>query len=95
MVTMGSIDPGTHPRRRAALAAHSLREALADAGLLDHFPECAADVVDGRAVVRLGAIDAAAALVLAVRLKPSERGRSDRAMDVIGDGNQSADVRRR
>ena len=94
MVTMGSVDPGTHPRRRAALAAHSLREALADMGLLDHFPQCAADVVDGRAVVRLGVIDAAAALVLAERLNPSEHRRSARAMDVVSDGNQPADARR-
>jgi hypothetical protein len=68
-----SLDPAAHPRRRAALAAHALREALATAGLLEAFPECRGDVEKGRAVVRLGAVDAVAALSLAQKLAPHRR----------------------
>jgi hypothetical protein len=93
MVTLGSIDSGSHPRRRAALAAHALREALADAGLLELFPECTADVADGRAVVQLGAIDAAAALVLAERLRPPRRRRTARSANAVTNDSASADVR--
>ena len=80
MVTL-SIGPEVHPRRRAALAAHALREALAQAGILEHFPQCAADVIDGRAVVQLGAIDAAAALALAERLLSRRRRRRAASAD--------------
>jgi hypothetical protein len=68
-----SLDPGTHPQRRAALAAHALREALAAAGLLEAVPECTGLVVDGRAMVRVGDIEATAALALAKRLASKSR----------------------
>ena len=68
-----SLDPGTHPQRRAALAAHALREALAAVGLLDSFPECHGTVDGERATVRLGDIDAAAALTLAKRISNTPR----------------------
>jgi hypothetical protein len=74
-VTTLGIGPGNHPQRRAALAAHALREALSAAGLLEFFPECTAAVDGERAVVRLGEIDAAAAMALAERLTPSRRRR--------------------
>jgi hypothetical protein len=67
-MSSGEAGPEIHPRRRAALAAHALREKLAAAGLLDAFPELRGDVDDGRAVVRLGTVDAAAALELARRI---------------------------
>jgi hypothetical protein len=91
MVTLGSIDPGMHPHRRAALAAHALRVALADVGLLELFPECAAGVSDGRPVVQLGAVDADAALALAGQLK-SGRRRAARASNAATDGTESAEV---
>lgn len=94
MVTLTSADPGMHPRRRAALAAHALRVALADAGLLELFPECAADVSDGRAVVQLGAIDATAALTLAERLKPGGRRRSGRGRENVTGVDESEGVER-
>lgn len=90
MVTL-SIGPEVHPRRRAALAAHALREALAEAGILEHFPKCAADVIDGRAVVQLGAIDAAAALMLAERLLARRHRRRAASSD---DGDTSAETGR-
>ena len=93
MVTMGRTEPEPHPRRRAALAAHALREALAEVGLLEHFPQCAADVLGGRAVVQLGAVDASAAIALAERLRPNRRRRRQRAMDVVSEDNQAADAR--
>jgi len=94
MVTLGSIDPGTHPRRRAALAAHALRVALSDVGLLEQFPECAADVADDRAVVHLGTVDADAALALAERLRSSKRGRPATRASTEADESESAEVRR-
>lgn len=94
MVTTGRTESEQHPRRRAALAAHALREALADAGLLEAFPQCAADVLSGRAVVQLGAVDASAALALAERLRPSGRTRRQRAMDLVGEENRAADMGR-
>ena len=74
-MTSGDVGPDVHPRRRAALAAHALREKLAAAGLLDAFPELRGDVDDGRAVVRLGTVDATAALELARRLGRGAAGR--------------------
>jgi hypothetical protein len=68
-----SLDPGSHPQRRAALAAHALREALEAIGLLDQVPECVGAVKDGQAVVRLGDIDATAALALATQLNGNPR----------------------
>ncbi len=67
------LDPGNHPQRRAALAAHALREALAAVGLLEAIPECT--VANGRAVVRIGEIDASAALALAMQLTRAHRSR--------------------
>lgn len=69
------LDPGKHPQRRAALAAHALREALAAVGLLESVPECIGTITDGRAVVRIGEIDAATALALAVQLTRAHRSR--------------------
>ncbi|MGH3626187.1 MAG: hypothetical protein ACRDRL_01900 [Sciscionella sp.] len=73
-----SLDPGNHPQRRAALAAHALREALAAVGLLELVPECVGAVAQGRAVVRIGEIDAAAALALAMQLTRNRRIRRQR-----------------
>jgi hypothetical protein len=70
-----SLDPGNHPQRRAALAAHALREALATIGLLESVPECIGAVTEGRAVVRIGEIDATAALSLAMQLTRAQRSR--------------------
>lgn len=70
-----SLDPGNHPQRRAALAAHALREALAVVGLLDSVPECIGTVAQGRAMVRIGEIDAVAALALAMQLASAHRRR--------------------
>lgn len=70
-----SLDPGNHPQRRAALAAHALREALAAVGLLDSVPECIGTVTQGRAMVRIGEIDAVAALALAMQLASAHRRR--------------------
>jgi hypothetical protein len=86
-----SPDPGSHPQRRAALAAHALREALATLGLLDQVPECTGTVIDGRAVVRLGEIEAAAALALAKQLSrmPRSTRRKRRADEPTEDGGLS------
>ena len=81
MVTESGADPGAHPRRHAALAAHALREALSDSGLLEHFPQCSGEVFDGRAMVQLGAIDAVGALQLAERLKSSKSRRRTSTVD--------------
>lgn len=81
MVTESSADPGAHPSRHAALAAHALREALSDSGLLEHFPQCSGEVLDGHAMVQLGAIHAAGALQLAERLKSSKSRRRASATD--------------
>ena len=61
------------PQQLAAQAAHALRAALADLGLLERVPECRAEVQDGKAVVRLGTVDAAAAVALAARLAKRRR----------------------
>jgi hypothetical protein len=75
MMTL-SLDPGTHPQRRAALAAHELRRALAAAGLLEEFPECRAGVEGEDAVVTLGKVSASAALRLAAVIARGARRRT-------------------
>lgn len=80
------IDPGNHPQRRAALAAHALREALAAVGLLESIPECIGAVTDGRAVVRIGEIDAATALALAMQLTRGHRSRNRPARSATESG---------
>jgi hypothetical protein len=88
-VTTLSLSPGSHPQRRAALAAHALREALSTVGLLDDFPECHGAVDGERAIVHLGDIDAAAAVALAKRLTRSPRRKrpaKDECADATGDG---------
>jgi hypothetical protein len=64
-MTTLSIDPGTHPQQRAAVAAHALCQALTAAGLLEGLPQCRAEVEDGDAVVNLGQVSASTALALA------------------------------
>lgn len=71
-----SLEPGTHPQRRAALAAHKLREALAAAGLLEDIPECRAEVDGDTGVVNLGAVTAATALALAALISRGARRRA-------------------
>jgi hypothetical protein len=75
-MTTGAAGPEPHPHRRAALAAHALREKLAAAGLLDAFPELRGDVDGDRAVVRLGTVEAGAALELARRIGARGPGRA-------------------
>ena len=75
MMTL-SLEPGTHPQRRAALAAHKLREALAAAGLLESFPECRADVEGDDGVVTLGNVSAATATQLALLISRGARRRT-------------------
>jgi hypothetical protein len=62
------IDPETSPEQSGAVAAHELRAALAELGLLENVPECQAAVDGGRALVRLGNVDAATASRLAGHL---------------------------
>ncbi len=89
-MTTLSLDPGSHPQRRASLAAHALREALARVGLLDGFPECHGAVQGERAIVHLGDIDAATALMLAKRLsKQPGRRRPANARSAGTDGRPS------
>jgi len=83
-MTSGEAGPEIHPRRRAALAAHALRGKLAAAGLLEAFPELRGDVEEGRAVVRLGTVDADAALELAGRI--AARAGGGRRQDGNGGG---------
>jgi len=80
LMATASTSPELHPRRSAALAAHALREALAELGVLDEIPKCAAEVIDGRAVVELGPIDAAVAVILAERLRSRKARRRGRAV---------------
>ena len=75
MMTL-SLEPGTHPQRRAALAAHKLREALVAAGLLDDFPECRAGVEDDDGFVALGKVSAATAIQLALLISRGARRRT-------------------
>lgn len=69
------LEPGTHPQRRAALAAHELRQALAAAGLLEDVPHCRAGVEDETGVVNLGTVSATTALALAAVIKRGTRRR--------------------
>lgn len=75
MMTL-SLEPGAHPQRRAALAAHKLREALAAAGLLHDFPECRAGVVGDDGFVALGRVSAATAIQLAAIISRGARRRA-------------------
>lgn len=84
-----SLDPGTHPQRRAALAAHALREALETVGLLESFPECTGAVIDDRPVVRIGHIDADTAFALAQRLARKSRGGRKRRPEDMAEGDAS------
>lgn len=74
-----STSPESNPHRNAALAAHALREVLAELGVLEEIPRCVAGVIDGRAVVEFGPIDAAVAVILAERLR-AKRARRSRAV---------------
>lgn len=75
MMTL-SLDPGTHPQRRAAVAAHRLREALAAAGLLEEFPECRAGVEGEDGIVTLGKVSATTAMQLAALISRGARRRT-------------------
>lgn len=74
MMTL-SLEPDAHPQRRAAMAAHALRQALAAAGLLEDFPDCRAEVEEDTGVVRLGTVSATTALALAAAIKRGTRRR--------------------
>jgi hypothetical protein len=75
MMTL-SLEPGAHPQRRAALAAHKLREALAAGGLLQDVPECRAVVVGDDGFVALGKVSAATAMRLAAIVSRGARRRA-------------------
>lgn len=71
-----SSEPGAHPQRGAALAAHKLREALTAAGLLEDFPERRAGVEGDDGFVALGRVSAATAMQLAAVISRGVRRRA-------------------
>lgn len=75
-MTTLSLEPGTHPQRRAAIGAHALRQALAAAGLLDDVPEVRGEVEGETGMVNLGKISASTALALAAVIKRGTRRRA-------------------